>query len=377
MAGRSAAEREALDRQNSAIMAVFERAGFQQIAPDIIQPADIFLERSGEDIRARTFVFNDPDGNELCLRPDLTVPACRYHLTHAPNAEARYSYLGPAFRFPDETLSPQEFTQAGIEWFGGGDPVTEDARVLKLAISALEAAGLTKLKITIGDLGLFRALLADISMPERWRRRLLHQFWRPQAFHELLSTMSVERQVKRSTVSALVDAVAGKNAEQYVAGVLAERGIPLAGDRSVADVAARLSEKLADRSEKPIAEKMVQAIDAYLASEGAASEVVGVLHKIFSGPGYKLAVDCFDQRLNALEEMGLNTRRVHFDANFGRELEYYTGFVFQIEANVGNHPVAVVGGGRYDDLLKDLGAETRIPAIGCAIHTERLKMVLG
>ena len=62
MAGKSQAEREALERQNAAIMAVFERAGFDQIAPDIIQPADIFLERSGEDIRARTFVFTDPAG---------------------------------------------------------------------------------------------------------------------------------------------------------------------------------------------------------------------------------------------------------------------------------------------------------------------------
>ena len=46
-------------------MAVFERAGFEHIAPDIIQPADIFLERSGEDIRARTFVFNDPQGTDM------------------------------------------------------------------------------------------------------------------------------------------------------------------------------------------------------------------------------------------------------------------------------------------------------------------------
>ena len=67
MPGKSPPHREALERQNAAIMAVFERAGFDQIAPDIIQPADIFLERSGEDIRARTFVFNDPAGNELCL----------------------------------------------------------------------------------------------------------------------------------------------------------------------------------------------------------------------------------------------------------------------------------------------------------------------
>ena len=121
MPGRSSHEREELARQNAAIMAVFERAGFDHIAPDIIQPADIFLERSGEDIRARTFVFTDPAGNEMCLRPDLTVPACRYHLSHAADvaAEAKYCYLGQAFRFPNERLSPQEFSQAGLEWFCG------------------------------------------------------------------------------------------------------------------------------------------------------------------------------------------------------------------------------------------------------------------
>ena len=52
MAGKSSAERSSLEQQNTALMAVFARAGFDHVAPDIIQPADIFLERSGEDIRA-------------------------------------------------------------------------------------------------------------------------------------------------------------------------------------------------------------------------------------------------------------------------------------------------------------------------------------
>lgn len=51
-------------------------------------------------------------------RPDLTVPACRYHLSHAnqPSAESRYCYLGTAFRFPDELLSPQNSIK--LAWNG-------------------------------------------------------------------------------------------------------------------------------------------------------------------------------------------------------------------------------------------------------------------
>jgi ATP phosphoribosyltransferase regulatory subunit len=379
MAGRSSAERDALARQNAAIMAVFERAGFDHIAPDIIQPADIFLERSGEDIRARTFVFNDPDGHELCLRPDLTVPACRYHLSHVkdPAAQTRYCYLGTAFRFPDELLSPQEFNQAGIEWFGDGDPIAAEARVLKLAISALEAAGLSKLKVTLGDLGLFNALLADSPMPARWRRRLQHQFWRPQAFRALLDDFSRPATAKRSGISAHVDAVLGEDAATATAARLADLKLPLVTARSVDDIAARLAEKLADRSEAPLPADLLQAIESYLAIAGPLTEIPAQLEKLRRSPQFSGARTWFEKRIAALEDQGLNPRRFHFSADFGRELEYYTGLVFQIEVDVRNAPLTVAGGGRYDDLLRDLGAPSRVSAVGCAIHTERVKAVLA
>jgi ATP phosphoribosyltransferase regulatory subunit len=377
MAGRSATERASLEKQNAAIMAVFERAGFEQIAPDIIQPADIFLERSGEDIRARTFVFNDPNGMELCLRPDLTVPACRYHLSHAakPEAQARYCYLGPAFRFPDERLSPQEFTQAGLEWFGATDAIAAEARVMKLAISALEAAGASALKVTLGDIGLFSALLDDIEMPARWRRRLRHQFWRPKAFHSLLETFTHAATQQRSSISAVVDQVKG-DALKAVQQALAGASITPVGLRSLEDIAERLAEKSADRSEKPLDVQQRVAIETLLSISGPCDGVLEKLRAVSTGKIYQAAVGYFAKRLEALEEQGLNPRRFDFSASFGRELEYYTGLVFQIEADSDSGKVAVAGGGRYDDLLSDLGAPQKIRAVGCAIHTERLAMVL-
>ncbi len=375
MAGKSPAERQALERQNAAIMAVFERAGFDQIAPDIIQPADIFLERSGEDIRARTFVFNDPAGQELCLRPDLTVPACRYHLSHAENsaAEAKYCYLGPAFRFPDEKLSPQEFNQAGLEWFGAAD-ISAEARILKLAISALEAAGATGLKVTLGDIGLFTALLNDIEMPDRWRRRLRHQFWRPQAFQNLLTTFAAGHNQKRTSISPVIDEF--KNGDATTTW-LDQKNITLQGTRTLAEISSRLAEKFADRSQKPLDGMKRQTIENYLNIEGAATDVPLLLEAISTTQQYSVACASFAKRLEFFEDAGLNPRRFKFSANFGRELEYYTGFVFQIEANSAHGPVAIAGGGRYDELLSDLGAAQKVPAIGCAIHTERLAAVLA
>ncbi|MET0408185.1 MAG: ATP phosphoribosyltransferase regulatory subunit, partial [Hyphomicrobium sp.] len=92
---------EALALQAQTLMSVFTKAGYDAVAPAIIQPADVFLDVIGESLRGRTYVFTDQDGAELCLRPDITVPTCRLHLErHAePMTPARYCYNGPAFRF--------------------------------------------------------------------------------------------------------------------------------------------------------------------------------------------------------------------------------------------------------------------------------------
>ena len=137
---------EALDAQAQRLMAAFTRAGYERIAPAVIQPADLFLDVVGEALRARTYVFTDPDGAELCLRPDLTVPTCRLHLErHARgNTPARYCYNGSAFRYQPGSAGsahPREFRQAGIESFAAADREQDDAAVCALIVAALRDAG--------------------------------------------------------------------------------------------------------------------------------------------------------------------------------------------------------------------------------------------
>ena len=68
----------------------------------------------------------------------------------------------------------------------------------------------------------------------------------------------------------------------------------------------------------------------------------------------------------------LNLKKLHQDinfiSNFGREVEYYTGIVFEVFS--GNREIA--RGGRYDDLLKSLGSKKNIPAVGAAINLKNL-----
>ena len=385
MAGKTSVEREALDAQNRRVMAVFTRAGFDFIAPDIIQPADMFLESLGENIRSRTYVFTDPSGRELCLRPDLTVPACRYHLSHAKDisGEARYCYSGPAFRFQSGDaggLNPAEFDQAGIEWYSAHGPEAAEAEVLGLAIKAVDAAGLKSYRIRTGDLGLFHALLDSIDMPQRWRHRLLHQFWRPKSFRELLDLLTDERSKPRSSISVHVDAVGEgdiSGATAYVERQLSERDLPLAGGRSVEDIARRLLEKAQDRRETRLAPGDRTLIEDYLATEGLLSETPASLQELRgTSPAFAAALDYFSRRLKEIKKRRIAIDTALFSAVFGRSLEYYTGFVFEIETEIDGRTVQIAGGGRYDSLMTEIGAPRKVRAVGCAIHTERLLAAL-
>ena len=78
----------------------FAQAGYVRSEPAILQPAEPFLDLSGEDIRKSLYLTTDASGEELCLRPDLTIPVARDYLA-SPRAgqPAGFCYLGPVFRY--------------------------------------------------------------------------------------------------------------------------------------------------------------------------------------------------------------------------------------------------------------------------------------
>jgi ATP phosphoribosyltransferase regulatory subunit len=98
---------------------------------------------------------------------------------------------------------------------------------------------------------------------------------------------------------------------------------------------------------------------------------------IAKGAGIDLgpALYAYTSRFERLERSGVDLGQAIFATEFGRNLEYYSGLVFQIEA--AGLEEAIAGGGRYDGLLAYLGAPREVPAIGSAIHTERLLAAVG
>ena len=69
---------------------------------------------------------------------------------------------------------------------------------------------------------------------------------------------------------------------------------------------------------------------------------------------------------------GLDVSAFSFAATFARNLDYYTGFIFEAQDPRRGDGKPIVGGGRYDRLLEHLGAEAPIPAVGCSFWLDRI-----
>src|SRR5204862_4616541 len=84
------------------------------------------------------------------------------------------------------------------------------------------------------------------------------------------------------------------------------------------------------------------------------------------------ALDLFESRTGFLAAQGVEVSRIRFSTAFGRGLDYYTGFVFELHASEFHVEHQLVAGGRYDGLLTRLGAPEPIPAVGFSVWIEQL-----
>ena len=96
-----------------------------------------------------------------------------------------------------------------------------------------------------------------------------------------------------------------------------------------------------------------------------------------TGLALKPAIDLIENRTGFLAAHGIDVSRIRFATAFGRGVDYYTGFVFEIHDGAARVSGPLVGGGRYDALLSRLGAKEPIPAVGFAVWIDRLQAIGG
>jgi ATP phosphoribosyltransferase regulatory subunit len=277
------------------LRATFEEHGYGEVATPTIEYADV-LRRGDERYANAAYRFFDERGELLAMRSDMTIPIARLVATRLQGAQPpfRLSYIANAFR----AVNPQrgqmrEFTQAGVELIGTPAP-EGTTEVLEVLSAALDAAGLTRAVVGLGDADLYRQLLAELGVADEARARILDRL----ATHDLVG------------LELAVDAVPDLAAESR-ATLLA---LPaMRGGAEVLDRATEIGGEAVDR-----ATRRMRATYDSLAARGVAD-------------------------------------RVRLDLGLLRDLGYYTGAILEVYDPALGHILG--GGGRYDSLLGRFGRE--------------------
>ena len=357
------------------LVARFTRLGYLRVEPPVLQPADIFLDQSGENFRRRMFITTDAEGRELALRPEFTIPVVRLYLgQEAAGNEARYSYCGRVFRM--QSGLPGELVQAGIESFGRADLAAADAEIITLALDALKEFGVTHPSIQMGDMGLFSALLTALELPAPVLRRLKRAFAKGQLDAASLDRVLDDRGLEDGALTGISSALSGidpATARQLVEDLLKIAGISAVGGRSNAEIADRLLER-AEQGRSSVPARARAILADYLTISGDPDHASAALQALAQRENIDLAdaLQRFDERSGFLAVSGVDLARITFSTAFGRDLDYYTGVVFEMSVAAQPELGALVGGGRYDRLVQSLGAKTPVPAVGCSIFMDRL-----
>jgi ATP phosphoribosyltransferase regulatory subunit len=285
-------EMRELRRLRAALIDAFEAAGYGEVATPTIEYHDV-LARGDVHGAPAAYRFFDERGELLAMRPDMTIPiarlvAGRFAATEPP---FRFCYVGNAYR----AIRPQrgqmrEFMQAGVELIGAPAP-EGTVEVVEVLGAALDAAGLTRAVIGLGDADLYRQLLSELGVAEERRQAILDRL----AAHDLVG---LELEVSELGLA---------DSDERTLLRLPE----LRGGPEVLERARELGGQAVDRATARLA-----ATYEAVVARGAAG-------------------------------------RVRLDLGLLRDLGYYTGAILEVYDPALGHVLG--GGGRYDQLMRRFG----------------------
>lgn len=285
---------------------ISRRFGFQEYDGPPLEPLELYVEKSGEEIVRQLYNFEDKGGREVALRPEMTPTLARMVGARARGLRKplRWYSIPQLFRY--------ERTQRGrlrehFQWnvdILGEDDVSADVEVLAVALESLRLLGLGSEDVVarVSDRRLLERLLLHAGVPAD----------------------------QLSTVYAIIDKLSREGEE-------------------------RTEERL--RSEAGLGPETVATLFGILASR----DLPALTERYAGVAGVSEELDRLGRYFAELGDLGL-AEFVAFDASIVRGLAYYTGVVFEIFDRHGELR-AVCGGGRYDHLLAQVSGED-LPALG-------------
>lgn len=363
----------------SIVKKTFESFGFQQIQTPVFEEFALLAARSGEEIRNSMFTFWS-DRVEFALRPELTAPVCRLVASGKMSQLSlpyKVYYIGECFRYGRPQAGRyREFTQAGLELMGSSSPVA-DAEVMSVAVQTLRALGINQFLLKVGNIGVFRDLLAE-DLDFDGQSRIINQIDRIMSVRGKCEIIKTRPQLDQDDIEYVKGEVADlyrlqeESAYQGPHEILplreySEESVRERLDRlpAIAEDTYRLLWTKSEVFSTEKAELLVQVSRI----RGSSSEVFGQARSLLSGSAAQKAVKQLAEVCEWLGKHGVSDFEVVL--GIARGLDFYTGTVFEIDSPLLGAQKQICGGGRYDRLVEEFGGPS-LPATGFAFGFDRV-----
>ena len=143
---------------------------FQEYDAPVLEPLELYIEKSGEEIVGQLFNFEDRGGRSVALRPEMTPSLARLIGAKANSLKRpiKWFNIGEHYRYE----KPQKgrlraFYQFNVDIFGEAGPAA-DAELIALLVQALRAFGLDSkdFKVRLSDRDLWLLMLAAEGLDE-------------------------------------------------------------------------------------------------------------------------------------------------------------------------------------------------------------------
>ena len=358
-----------------------DSCGYISIDTPIVERTDLFIRKASGDISSQLYTFEDPEGVSVSLRPDFTASVIRSLgnrglLNDEDSVKVRYS--GPVFRFFSDDSSLRQFNQVGAEFFGSKSNKA-DSELIELANGSIRELGIESLEIRVGHIGVLSDLLTNFNLPSRAKLFLINEFslvGKSYGLEQILNKAKNQNLLNGNfnfldelQISSKKTNDLEKLNQELTTKLENKIESPL-GSRSIQDIRERIIEKIISRTSFKDFNEATQSLLGLMELDGSLENI----KKYFKKRNINSTeVEKLEEIIDGVSEKD----KVVIDLNVTRNLAYYTGMVFDIFYNNSDDSLIIGGGGRYDELPKNLGYQYNSGALGFAFNIDLVSEIMG